>query len=482
MKEQIKLLWKVCGQLTEPSNLQVEDETIRPIIGYQNKMLLLFLLVCQLIYFPLMLISNTNLSTIHLLNISLSIGIVLGIILLSKNYTKQLHFSYFIISCIYGPLVAWLSDEGLGWSLVTIYISPTLINLVTMNSNYHILASLFQIGVLNFFYKGRLVEALYRTQIERYADNFIKLSSFSTLVIVILILIITNNLQRSQAMISETTVMQKEYERQKQFLMSFSHELRNPINSLMGNLQLALMENASLKVKELLDTAKLCGELLLHLVNNILDRGKLELGGLEINMVNLNLYESLDRIWTICSETIKRKNLQGYLKVSKSIPEFMKMDHHRLMQILLNLVSNSVKFTESGTIMVSIYWLQDRTEVTEDCFYPFPYDDENEGVFEKDEATAGLLRKSGFHILSLEKKHLKRPHKVRLARTNNGILKIVVKDTGCGIQEQQLNSIFKVTTQSENQHRNLGSGLGLSITGQICQKMKIGRASCRERV
>ena len=80
--------------------------------------------------------------------------------------------------------------------------------------------------------------------------------------------------------------------------MSFSHELRNLLNSLVGNVQLASLENdINQRAKDLLKNAGVCGELLIHLVNNILDTGKVEVGELEITPTSIKILPALEKIW-----------------------------------------------------------------------------------------------------------------------------------------------------------------------------------------
>ena len=93
-----------------------------------------------------------------------------------------------------------------------------------------------------------------------------------------------------------------ELERQKTFLLSFSYETRNLINTMIGSVQLSLLENLPQKVRDLLRNSEICGELLLHLVNNILDTGKVEIGELEVNPTTKVVSETLEKVWSICSQ------------------------------------------------------------------------------------------------------------------------------------------------------------------------------------
>jgi len=241
----------------------------------------------------------------------------------------------------------------------------------------------------------------------------------------------------------------------------------------MGNIHLACLEELSFKVKDFLKSANLCGELLLHLVNNILDTGKVEVGDLEINPMNTDIYNMMERIWLICSELIKRKNIKGTLKIQKNLPKTLKIDHYRLTQIFLNLIGNAVKFTEQGSIDVSIEWIPGKEKVSSRCFEPYPFNDNDfsEGVFEKDQCFSQI--NDSFFILT---SHQRNFNKLLLAPNNvseKGLLRIIVKDTGCGMSDEDRSKLFHKFTQvtSDASKRKLGTGLGLFITKELCTRM-----------
>ena len=171
--------------------------------------------------------------------------------------------------------------------------------------------------------------------------------------------------------------------------MGFSHELLNHINSLIGSISLANMEELPEKTKDLLQNAQICGSLLLNLVNNILDTGKVDIADLEISPRPTKIYESIQQTWSLCSELIKEKKLNGRIRIHKHIPQFLNIDYQRINQILLNLVDNAVRFTGSGTIDITVEWIDDLNTVDSECFEPFPFNDEtehDEGLFEKNQA------------------------------------------------------------------------------------------------
>jgi signal transduction histidine kinase/CheY-like chemotaxis protein len=143
------------------------------------------------------------------------------------------------------------------------------------------------------------------------------------------------------------------------FLLNISHELRNPINTLLGNLELAMAASKDAILSGYLENAKFSGELLTFLINNLLDAGKLQNQKLEITPVPTNTLKFIERTWSACRLLIQKKNLEGQIFIQKTIPERLLVDAHRLTQILLNLVSNATKFTVSGGILIIVSWIKE---------------------------------------------------------------------------------------------------------------------------
>ncbi len=108
-------------------------------------------------------------------------------------------------------------------------------------------------------------------------------------------------------------------DQQKTFIFSFSHELRNTLNSLLGNWQLVLQraEGFSMKAVEKISTAKVCGVVLLHNINNVLDTGKHDIGKSEVNPIPTQLCELFQRTWSIYSELLRQKKLKSSLRIEK---------------------------------------------------------------------------------------------------------------------------------------------------------------------
>ena len=341
-----------------------------------------------------------------------------------------------------------------------------------------------QIVIMLTKFKDKLSTCILEEGPDGFADKFVKnMIVYFVLIFVVNIILVKILEKRSIELSRAKMATENTLEQQKTFIFSFSHELRNPINSLLGNLQLVLQggEAFSPKTKEMLNTAKVCGELLLHNINNVLDTGKNEIGRLEINPVPTPLNELFQRTWAIYSELFRQKKLKGQLKIEKDLPPVAKIDSYKVNQILLNLIGNAIKFTEKGSVVVMIKWLK-QTEVNDQCFEPTPYDDTDEGLFEKEENLStvhtSVFAESipGFLGVRDDKRllstsHLPQPQPQREAR---GVLKIIVQDTGPGMKKESLEKLFKKFSQvSEDvSQRNIGTGLGLFITKEICNAMK----------
>ncbi len=212
-----------------------------------------------------------------------------------------------------------------------------------------------------------------------------------------------------------------ELERAKAFKNHFfsqvSHELRTPIQGVVG-LSEILLKNTPIPtqveyLKALMSSAK-------HLeiiLNDILDYSKLEAGKMTLEQVNFNLSEILQNIKLSLLNVLQTKNLNFEVHISPQIPAYVAGDSTRITQILYNLISNAIKFTEKGSIKVSI------------------------------------------ELLYYEK-----------ATQKNHIL-IGIADTGIGIDEKKLPTLFMPYTQAGNETFRLfgGTGLGLSIVKELIQ-------------
>lgn len=138
---------------------------------------------------------------------------------------------------------------------------------------------------------------------------------------------------------------------------------------------------------------------------------------------------------------------------------------------MINLLSNSTKYTPGGYVNVKVEWLPGKTKITDDIFSPVPYDSEDEGVYFKDENFDYL--NSDMMTYFPNGRFLEPWRTYPKKSTEKGILKLTVCDSGIGISPEDIKNLFKQFYQTEQNAatKHKGTGLGLYITKLICEKM-----------
>jgi polar amino acid transport system substrate-binding protein len=138
------------------------------------------------------------------------------------------------------------------------------------------------------------------------------------------------------------------------FLANMSHEIRTPMNAVIGMLYLVQQSELCDKQKSYIMKAEGAAKSLLKIINDILDFSKIEAGRLQMEIIPFLLSEVITKITDIAPVNIGNKKVDLVISISPDTPDFLNGDPLRLGQILLNLVSNAIKFTEKGTVLVSI--------------------------------------------------------------------------------------------------------------------------------
>jgi len=377
---------------------------------------------------------------------------------------------YFWVVCLSGPILVHYSPDSIIFNLTAVHIMPLWI-LYIIGVRAFLLSTGMQLVYLHMFYKYRILDTLLNMSPELYMKRILFATTFAVILNTSLIFGIQYDIKKAHQEVEAERGKKSELERQKTFLLSFSHEIRNLINTMTGSVQLSLLEHIPQKVQDLLHNSEICGELLLHLVNNILDTGKVEIGELEVNPTPKVVSETLEKVWSICSQLIKSKKLSGQMRIQTKLPRLLKIDSYRLMQILMNMIGNSIKFTDSGSIGINIDWLEGETQVTDESFEPAPFDEIDEGVFEK-RMTTDLLSKN-ILFFDLKSSKIKKESFTDSDKTEKGVLKIIVSDTGSGIPQDKIPLLFSKFGQvnTDPMKRKMGTGLGLFITKQLVVKM-----------
>lgn len=201
------------------------------------------------------------------------------------------------------------------------------------------------------------------------------------------------------------------------FLAKMSHEVRTPMNAVIGMIDITLDGNLTIEQRDNLKVAKDAADNLLELLNDILDLSKAESGKVTVESIEVNLHEMVMNVCKGLSILANKKNIQLKWSIAKDVPRFVKTDPTRVRQILINLVNNAVKFTHHGEVKV---------------------------------------------VLDLDK-----------LEQDICMLQFSVQDTGIGIPPDRQEAIFDIFSQADNTttRKYGGTGLGLAICRKLCKLM-----------
>ncbi|MCD7833735.1 MAG: response regulator [Lachnospiraceae bacterium] len=227
------------------------------------------------------------------------------------------------------------------------------------------------------------------------------------------------------------------------FLSSMSHDIRTPMNAIMGMTEIALRNpQDSMKVEDCLQKIRLSGRHLLGLINDILDMSKIESGKMAMRMVPVSLRDLMDDIVNIVQPQILAKNQKFDIYIRSILSEGLICDGTRLSQVLLNLLSNAMKFTPEGG-RIDVYVFQEALPARS---HPSCSDSSAAAQAGTDGQTE--TERSGGHYV----------------RTH-----FIVEDTGIGMSEEFQKTIYETFSRenSDRAQKAEGTGLGMAITKAI---------------
>lgn len=205
---------------------------------------------------------------------------------------------------------------------------------------------------------------------------------------------------------------------QNQFIAHISHEIRTPLNSIIGFTNLLNEEKLTKSQHKKVDAIQFASNTLLKLINEVLDYSKISSGNTNFESVDFNLHSLLNDVMFLCETLIVDRDIELLVEIDENVPKIIKGDPSKLSQVLLNLLGNSVKFVHKGFIKLEVF----------------------------------------------------------ASKTFNGgcELEFSVADTGIGISQEKIKTIFNSYTQAENDTSSKygGTGLGLTITKEIIEKLQ----------
>ena len=266
------------------------------------------------------------------------------------------------------------------------------------------------------YYNPDLVVAL-PNRFAEYADSFFSIMAVGVAVGIIFKYQVKLYKVEREIAIAQKEELEKISNSKNEFFANMSHEIRTPINTIIGLNEMILRENTEEAIREYAQNIQVASRLLLDLVNDILDLSQMEIKRMEIVPVEYETKALFEELVDLTQVRMQEKKLEFVVDVDKNLPSVLQGDERRIKQILLNILSNAVKYTKEGSVTLSAH---------------------------------GDVDENGELVLA-----------------------ITVADTGNGIRKEDLEHLYDAYLRVDTRKNSTveGTGLGLAITKQLVDLM-----------
>eukprot|EP01132_Coremiostelium_polycephalum_P002138 gene2138-2636_t len=296
------------------------------------------------------------------------------------------------------------------------------------------------------------------------------------------------------------------------FLSRLSHEIRNPLNCIINMSEIILDTSISIEQKDIIETIHSAGNNLRTLLDDVLDISKIESGKLELKNEPFKVRECVEQSLAMMALSAQKKGIELALIIDNSVPDVIVGDYSKLRQVLINTIGNGVKFTETGSVLVTVHAqsvpsvMKQRRGVSLGDINDFSASDieddismspsgnsvgannnamsktpkitttsSNTSMISPSDIPIVTLSGDGENINANNNNNINTTNANYLYDTNHNMVEIIfkIKDTGIGIPDSKINKLFNNFTQVHIDHNKNygGTGLGLAICRKIIELM-----------